>query len=198
MDVLPSTTTDNVVSTTAETAATTGLSATYDLDGNGIFSPEGMPITVNTADLDAQSISIGPESLRNEILKVSNNYLNNRKPIPSATTGASTTTPPTQWVPVLTYCDAKATYSAGTITLYGYLVRQTSAGISAGSEEIPLFAVAGAATTVLLQPSQLDFRDSTWPLNGGRGNRIVIIYKDESTPTMTVGTLNVQGFVFPN
>lgn len=179
VDVLPSNVSTDALLLTAETSGTTGLSATYDLDGNGIFDNEGIPIAVDLDIVDEITSSIGPEYTPDELLTVSNNNLLNRQMTPAVSGEA-------KWRAELYQVTANATFSAGTATLQVFLVD----GQSAGATELLVWEQVGSATTV---DNVLDLTDLP-PIRGVAGLRLIIKYI--AGTIATAGTMQVHGLIF--
>lgn len=181
VDVLPSNLSNNTLLLMAETNATTGLSATFDLDGNGIYANEGIPVVVELAQVDEITSSIGPEYSIDELLTVSNDNLLNRQMNPSVSGEPN-------WRAELYKVTANATFSAGTALLQIWLVE----GQAAGATEVLVWQQVGAATTV---DNVLDLTDLP-PIRGVSGLRLIIKYQIITSPVATVGVLQVHGLIY--
>lgn len=182
-DVLPSWSTDNILSTLAETAESTGISATYDLDGSGLFSEAGLAVTINSADLDKVGAAISPTYTDADLLRISD--LNNR--CNGVDSGAS-------WVSELNKATVQATYSSGAPTIKVVLVKKTSTGLYAGATEQTLWT---DTITTSATDQSIDFTDLP-PIStkATPGAYLVVTIEDASTPDITANRINIHGLTY--
>lgn len=188
VDVRPSVATDNTLSTLAETSTTTGLSATYNLDGNGVFDVEGLPVTIDTSDIAELTVGLTPAWYVNELLTVDNDDLLNRNPIPVSATAS-------QWRAELYFARAQATYTTGAPDFEVYLAEQNADGTWGGAAEIQLVSETGAASATSITLSIADMNTDA-PLRTGRGQMLFVTYDDDTTADTTAGYVDVLGLVW--
>lgn len=194
VDVLPSASSDNTAITMAETSTTTGKSATYNIDGNGLFDTEGLAIQFDVAQADAIYASVGPEHFTNEAFPVSN--LLDRQAIP-VNAGA-------RWIPMLSYCAASANVTTGNAALNVYRVRCGSGNSHSASVEQVVFSTSDIGDNVLtvlgddVGTSSFQENPLLWggPFEGRAGDRFVIQVIDSSTPDITAARIDLHGRVF--
>jgi hypothetical protein len=190
VDVRASLSSNNTLTDIDETAVTTGLTATYDLDGNGLFAAEGLAVTVNTADVDELSANIGIEFSLDEILSVTNDNLLNRtmRPVNSPSTVS-------RWRSELTYVSAQASVTTGSPDLEVYLCPIGSGPSYAGQPEIRLWSEAGTTIADGISTQTLDLRDLP-AMQGASGARLIVVFDDDSTPDVTAGFLQISGLAY--
>lgn len=181
VDALPSWSTDNILSTLAETDTVTGLSATYDLDGSGLFATAGLAVTYNTADLDKASAAISIAYADNDIYQTSQLYNRNSRPH----TGAA-------WRSELYKAVFNGTVTTGAPDVKIWLVRKNDAGTYAGCTEQLLWQQTGVDDETDVT---LDFTDLP-PIATQAGSYIVAVYDDTTTADMTTQRITVHGLAY--
>jgi hypothetical protein len=172
VDVLPSTSANNTL-----TSTTIGAGTTLDRFREGA----GHPLAYNTADLDMLTAAIGPEYTSDAYLNISDILLN-RRSTPLGVGRAPF------WRSEVYKVTANATFSSGAPNLQIYAVESDSAGAT----EVLLWSQVGAATT---EDGTIDFTDVP-PLKVPRGFRLVIGCIDTSTPDISAGFIRVHGLTW--
>lgn len=183
VDVKPSDSSNNVLWLMAETAVTTGVSATHAVDAKGIFDADGLALPIEIAQSDKLTIGIGVERVLGALYQPvggTTTTLLQKKAKPSGST--------LQWRSQVNYILTNVTYGTGASDVKVWLVQQTSSGTDAGATEQLMWSSAGAASTV---NTTVDLTAS--PIIGSRGCRIVI---ENVGTAYTAGTLQVQGLVW--
>ena len=174
VDVLPSWSSDNVLTDVAEVAT-------------GLENEEGLSFKYNTADTGFGSISIGPEYTIDDDVIVDRDSLLNRRSNPLVSQINR------KWTNELYYLRCNATVTTGPTTLAIYAVKDDTPN----AEELLLWSKVGEATTV---DSTVDFcgldqrGDSQLPflLRAPIGYRMVAKYTDTTT-SMSVCKIQAHG-----
>lgn len=181
VDVLPSTSSNNVLTDVAENAT-------------GVIDEEGLALTYNTADLDMASVSIGPEYTIDDDLSVSGDSLLNRR-----------TTPTSGFSPVYTnelvYVCAGAVFDQEEIA--GATARVSIWAVNgngSGATETLLWREEGGTSITLKTIDTTAIYDHSdgrhYPIRAPRGQRLVLIYDD--VVAMTSANIQVHGLSVPN
>lgn len=180
VEVLPSQSCDNILVTFAETS-TDGKPS---VSTHGIFDEEGAELTVETANSDEISVSIGPEYTFDEYLSVSGDNLLNRRCTPTSS-GSPT------YRCELNYVTVSATLTTGAPDLKIYAVSSDAAGAT----ELLLWQKAGSAVASSTSTATVDLTDLP-PIKAPRGYRIVIKFVDSSTPDITAANIQAHGVFY--
>ena len=189
VDLLASESSDNTLATLGETA-TTGISSTYDLDGNGLFDNEGIAILTDITVTDAFSVGLTPAYFPDEWIS-QNSSLLSRRPWPDLYPTVQ------KWRAEFDY----ATFTQSWTTVGGAIQlviakRPASAGDPnvggdyAGMYEEVIFNMPTAVATGVAETLT---RANLPPIEVPRGAMLFFRIEDTSTPDITAGNVNVSG-----
>jgi len=192
VDVVPSESSDNTLATLAETA-TTGLSATYDYDGNGLFAAEGIAILTDITVTDGFSVGISPASFPDEWIEQNSNLLS-RRPWPNLYPTVQ------KWRAQFEYAQFQQTWTTvgGAIQLVIAKRPESGGNPNIGGDYAGMYeeVIWEQPTAVASATAETLSRANLPPLEVPRGALLFFRIEDTSTPDITAGSVNVSGRIW--